>query len=207
MKPLHRIALLAGGALVAAAATGCSSSAAQPAASGPATSGISSTATVSDTSDTSDAATSSAPDVASSSASATATTAPSRTATSPGSKVPSTGASSTGPDSFPPLCDNAKLDTSLAPAGGGLGGRGNVIDAGQTLYAGIDLDPHSASNAVAGYTTLEVIPNRVAGAGDKGARALQLPAPAKVADAQLGTYSRDIAGALRAMTYASIPEE
>jgi hypothetical protein len=89
----------------------------------------------------------------------------------------------------------------------GLGGRGNVIDAGQTLYAGIDLDPHSASNAVAGYTTLEVIPNRIAGAGDKGARALQLPAPAKVADAQLGTYSRDIAGALKAMTYASIPEE
>lgn len=203
MKPLHRIALLAGGALVAAAATGCSSSAAQPAASGPATSGTSSTATASGTSDTSDAATSSAPDVASSSTSATATTAPSRTATSPGSKVPSTGASSTGPDSFLPLCDNAKLVTSLAPAGG----RGNVIDAGQTLYAGIDLDPHSASNAVAGYTTLEVIPNRVAGAGDKGARALQLPAPAKVADAQLGTYSRDIAGALRAMTYASIPEE
>jgi len=231
VKALNRIALLAGGALVAASATGCSSSTSAPAASGQATTDASTVAASGTTTPTSDASTGQV----SSAASTTAGT-----------------SSSTDPNGFPPPCDNAKLNISLAPAGdgqkasvylitvknagpscdigflpyvsitagqhssppkvkplieNGLGGAGDFIAPGQTQYAGIDLDPQSASNAVAGYTSLEVTASYTQQSTSKDVRDLMLPAPAKVAGAKLGTYSKTKAAALKAMTYGSVPED
>jgi hypothetical protein len=234
VKALNRIVLLAGGALIAAAATGCSSSTSNSAASGPPTTGASSATT----SDAGGTATSSAPNAPSSSDATTPSTA-------------ATG-SSTAAGGAPAVCDNAKLNASLAPAGAGqkasvyvitvknvgpacdvdylpyvwitggptgspaqtrpliengLGGGPNIIASGETFYAGIDLNPQSASNAVAGYTYLEVTANPTKDSTGKDVQDLKLPAPAKVAGAKLGTYNRDKATAIKQIAFASVPEE
>jgi hypothetical protein len=114
MNALNRIALLAGGALVAAAATGCSSSA-KPAASGPASNPPSTTATSAANAPSTTGA--SAPNTAAGGTSALAggsTTAP---VADPQSSTAANGGSSTAPDAAPPashpVCDNAKLNASL----------------------------------------------------------------------------------------------
>ncbi|WP_370348687.1 hypothetical protein [Catenulispora sp. EB89] len=243
MKPLNRIALLAGSALIAAAATGCSSSTSAPAASGPASTDVSTAA-----SGTSGTATSGTSDGGTTTPTSDASTG---AASSPRSTTAATGGSTTS-SGIPALCDNAKLNATLAPAGAGqkasvyviavknvgpacdidylpfvwitagqssspaqtqpliengLGGGPNIIAPGQTFYAGIDLDPQSASNAVSGYTYLEVTANPTKDSSGKDVQDLRLPAPAKVAGAKLGTYNRDEATAIKQIAYASVPQQ
>ena len=89
----------------------------------------------------------------------------------------------------------------------GLGGGPNPIEAGQTFYAAIDLDPQSASGAIDGYTYLEVTADPERNTSGKDVQDLQLPAPAKVSGAQLGTYTGDVASAIQGISGASVPEK
>ncbi|MEY9858384.1 hypothetical protein ABH935_003999 [Catenulispora sp. GAS73] len=89
----------------------------------------------------------------------------------------------------------------------GLGGGPHIIAPGQTLYSGIDLDPQSASNAVPGYTYLEVTANPTKDSSGKDVQDLKLPAPAKVAGAKLGTYNADEATAIKQIAFASVPQQ
>jgi hypothetical protein len=118
MNGLHRITILAGGVLVAVAATGCNTSTSKSAASGPATS----SANVSSTPGAATTAPSAAPSTAASGTTAPAggtstgtASAPSTTAPNGGSTTAPNGGSTTAP--APAACDNAKLNASLAPAG------------------------------------------------------------------------------------------
>ncbi|MEZ0108086.1 hypothetical protein ABH920_002084 [Catenulispora sp. EB89] len=127
MNRLNSIALLAGGALVAVAATGCASSAAKPAASGPAATSSSAASGAPST------AASSAPGGASSSGAAggstsapagDSTTAPAAASSSAGGtsggNSGGTGVNGGAVPSAPPVshaaCGNANVNVSLAPA-------------------------------------------------------------------------------------------
>ena len=117
MNRLNSIALLAGGALVAVAATGCASSAAKPAASGPAATSSSATSGAPGT------VASSAPGGASTSGSAGgSSSAPAGGSTSAPAAASSSagGANGGGVPSAPPVshgpCANANVNVSLAPA-------------------------------------------------------------------------------------------
>lgn len=89
----------------------------------------------------------------------------------------------------------------------GLGGAPMVLAAGQTKYAAIDLNPDSAANAVAGYTTLSVTANPTPDTSGKDVQDLKLPAPAKVANAKLGLYNDNPADAIRIAETATAPEQ
>ncbi|MFD0637503.1 hypothetical protein ACFQ9X_43970 [Catenulispora yoronensis] len=110
-------ALLAGSALVALTATGCSSNTAKPAAQQPAASGSPAGATPSVTSSAS--GTTGTAGTASSSLSS-ASGASSGTSSSPSAKSASSpsgkSSSKAGSAGIPAACDNAKLNASLAPA-------------------------------------------------------------------------------------------
>ena len=118
MNRLNSIALLAGGALVAVAATGCSSNPAKSAAAGPAA-GSSSAPGAPGTSTTSMP---SAPGSASSSsASAPPGGASSSAAGAPSTGAPAAGGATTAASAPPvshPACDNAQLNASLAQGDG-----------------------------------------------------------------------------------------
>jgi len=114
MNRLNSIALLAGGALVAVAATGCSSST-KPAAAGPAASSATTPAGAQNT------ATPSAPNTAAGGTSALSngsTTAPAANSSAPSTHAVGGDAPTSAPAQNPapvshPLCDNAKLNASL----------------------------------------------------------------------------------------------
>jgi len=89
----------------------------------------------------------------------------------------------------------------------GLGGAPMVMATGRTKYAAIDLDPDSAANAVAGYTTLSITANPTPDTSGKDVQELQLPAPAKVAKAKLGIYNDNPADAIRIAEMATTPEQ
>jgi hypothetical protein len=89
----------------------------------------------------------------------------------------------------------------------GLGGGPNIIAAGATQYAAIDLNPGNASNAVAGYTYLAVTANPTPNTSGKDVQDLQLPAPAKVAKAKLGLYRANPAEAISSAESADMPEQ
>jgi len=122
MNRLNSIALLAGGALVAVAATGCASSAAKPAASGPAATSSSAASGAPSTAASSapGGASSSGPVGGSSSAPAGGdTSAPAAVPSSAGGNNGGNGGSTTAPVAAPvsrPVCANANVNVSLAPA-------------------------------------------------------------------------------------------
>lgn len=218
-----------------AAAAGCSSSTANSAASDPATSGTSAVAAPSDASSsaTSSAPSASASSgtTAPASSASTGSTAPGGApAVCDNAKL---NASLVPPDSGQkasvyviavkntgPACDIDYLPYVWITAGqnsspeqtrplieNGLGGGPHIIASGQTMYAGIDLNPQSASDAVAGYTSLAVTANPTPDSSGKDVQDLRLPAPAKVAGAKLGTYNSDKATAIKQIAFASVPEE
>lgn len=163
MNRLNSIALLAGGALVAVAATGCSSNAAKPTASGPvaatsAASGAPSTAT----SSTQGGASNSAPAGGSTSAAAGgSTSAPDHTAPSSnsvGGDGGPDGGSTTAPAAPPvshPVCANADVNVALAPAVSGqkssvfviaVKNAGSTCTLGPIPYVWITKSPTDASD-------------------------------------------------------------
>ena len=167
MNRLNSIALLAGGALVAVAATGCSSNAAKPTASGPvaatsAASGAPSTAT----SSTQGGASNSTPAGGSTSAPAGgSTSAPDHTAPSSnsvggdgGPDGGPDGGSTTAPAAPPvshPVCANANLNVALAPAVSGqkssvfviaVKNAGSTCTLGPIPYVWITKSPTDASD-------------------------------------------------------------
>ncbi|NUR24642.1 MAG: hypothetical protein HOV83_02110 [Catenulispora sp.] len=89
----------------------------------------------------------------------------------------------------------------------GLGGGPNIIAAGQTQYAAIDLNPGNASNAVAGYTYLAVTANPTPNTSGKDVQDLKLPAPAKVGKAKLGLYRGTVADTVSSAESADTPEQ
>jgi hypothetical protein len=89
----------------------------------------------------------------------------------------------------------------------GLGGAPMTMAPGQTLYAAIDLNPDSGTNAVGVYTYLEVTANPTPNTSGKDVQDLRLPAPAKVGTAKMGLYETDIASAIKSTANATIPEQ
>ncbi|GAA1996273.1 hypothetical protein [Catenulispora subtropica] len=89
----------------------------------------------------------------------------------------------------------------------GLGGGPNILAAGATQYAAIDLNPGNASNAVDGYTYLAVTANPTPNTSGKDVQDLKLPAPAKVAKAKLGMYLASPAEAISSAEGADTPEQ
>ncbi|ACU70734.1 hypothetical protein Caci_1813 [Catenulispora acidiphila DSM 44928] len=120
MNRLNSIALLAGGVLVAVAATGCSSNPAKSAAAGPAA-GSSSTLGAPGAPSTSTTSLPSAPGSASSSVSAPSGGASSSAAGAPSTGAPAAGGATTAASAPPvshPACANAQLNASLAQGDG-----------------------------------------------------------------------------------------
>jgi hypothetical protein len=159
MNRLNSIALLAGGALVAVAATGCASSAAKPAASGPAATSSSAASGAPSTmaSSAPGAASSSGPAAASSSAAVGGNT-PAPAAGAPSSAGGTNGGSTTAPAAPPvshPVCANANVNVSLAPAAPGqkssvfviaVKNTGSTCTLGPIPYVWITKSPTDASD-------------------------------------------------------------
>ena len=160
MNRLNSIALLAGGALVAVAATGCASSAAKPAASGPAATSSSAASGAPSTAASSapGGASSSGPGASNSAPAGGNTSAPAAASSSAGGNNGVNGGAVGAPSAPPashPVCANANVNVSLAPAVSGQKSSVFVIavkNAGATCtlgpipYVWITKSPTDASN-------------------------------------------------------------
>jgi hypothetical protein len=232
MNRLNSIALLAGGVLVAVAATGCASNSPKIAASGP----------VANTS------ASNAPSTGGTSAPGGAPSSDSAGASSP---APAGGAPSAATVSHP-VCDNAKLNASLwqdkgqpptnpiiavkntgptcminpipylwivksptdasdelrplVPGGAPGSAKLQTFLSGTTLYAAVDLAPNSSPDASTGYSYLAVTANPTKDSSGKDVQELQLPTTINVSGPKLGVYATNPSNALGALQYSNTPE-
>lgn len=235
MNRLNSIALLAGGILVAVAATGCASGA-KPAAAGPAA----------DSSTAAGAPSSGAPYSGTAGASSSAPAGGS-------SSAPNAGSSSSAPAApvSHPVCDNAKLNASLyqdqgqpptnpvvavkntgptcminpipyvwivksptdasdelrplVPGGTSGSAKLQTFLSGTTLYAALDLDPNAAADT-AGYGYLEVTANPTKDSSGKDVQDVRLATTMNVSGPKLGVYANNPSLALKALQYSTTPE-